>query len=51
MNIQISFKGKKTFDTLEEAKKFIERIGTRYKALKKCTYPDMTFYIVEFTED
>ena len=49
--IIIEFKGKRSFDTYEEAKTFAEEIGDRYLRTYKCRYPDLEFYIVEFKED
>lgn len=42
------FEGYKSFDTLEEAKSFKRELGNRYLRTRKCVYPDMTFYIVEY---
>lgn len=50
-SIVIEFKGKKSFDTLEEAKTFKKELGDRYLRTWKSIHPDMTFYIVEFKED
>ena len=47
----IEFKGKKAFDTIEEAKAFKEELGDRYLRTYRCRYPDAEFYIVEFKED
>lgn len=48
--IIIEFKGKKSFDSIKEAKQFKEELGDRYLRTWKCVYPDMTFYIVEYEE-
>lgn len=47
----ITFKGKRTFDTEEEAWEFKKSLGDKYRAIHKVEYPDMTFYIVDFEED
>ena len=47
----VLFRGKRTFDTLEEVKQFKNEIGNRYLRTYRCDYPDMSFYIVEFVED
>lgn len=47
----ITFKGKRTFDTEEEAREFKKSLGDKYRAIHKVEYPDMTFYIVDFEED
>lgn len=49
--IIIEFKGKRSFDTLEEAKAFAKELGDRYLRIYRCRYPDLEFYIVEFKED
>lgn len=49
--IIIEFKGKRSFDTYEEAKAFAKELGDRYLRTYKCRYPDLEFYIVEFKED
>lgn len=47
----ITFKGKRTFDTEEEAWEFKKSLGDKYRSITKVEYPDMTFYIVDFEED
>lgn len=42
------FEGYKSFDTLKEAETFKKELGNRYRCIKKCVYPDITFYIVEY---
>lgn len=49
--ITIEFKGKKSFDTREEAIAFSKTLGDKYKSTYKIEYPDCVFYIVEFEED
>lgn len=46
----IEFKGRKSFDTKEEAIAFSKTLGDKYKAAYKVEYPDCVFYIVEFEE-
>lgn len=48
--IIITIKGKRSFDTREEANEFKKSIGNKYKCMWECRYPDITFYIVEFHE-
>ena len=48
---EIVFKGKRSFDTIAEAKAFRRELGDSYRRTWKCEYPDMEFYIVEFEED
>ena len=47
----IEFKGRKSFDTKEEAIAFSKTLGDKYKATYKIEYPDCVFYIVEFEEE
>ena len=44
----IVFEGFKSFDTFEEAMAFKEELGDRYLRTRKCIYPDLTFYVVEY---
>lgn len=47
----IYFKGRRNFDTREEADKFIETIGDQCRALRKVEYGDgIEFYVVEYEE-
>jgi hypothetical protein len=50
VEIAIEFKGKRSFDTEEEAKDFRKTIGDKYRATYRVDYPDSTFFIVEFEE-
>lgn len=50
-NFTIEFKGRKSFDTREEAMEFSKTLGDKYKACYKVEYPDCVFYIVEFEEE
>lgn len=46
----ISFKGKRSFDTKEEAMVFAKSLKDKYKTCYEVRYPDRKFYIVEFEE-
>lgn len=47
----IKFKGRKSFNTREDAIEFSKTLGDKYKACYKVEYPDCLFYIVEFEEE
>lgn len=45
---KIVFEGRKSFNSLDEARVFKEKLGDRYLRTIKYVYPDVTFYIVEY---
>lgn len=49
--IKLTFKGKKSFDTKEEAVEFAKTLEGRVNYIQECEYPDMTFYIVDYEEE
>ena len=51
VDYEIEPTGRKTFDLLGDAVDFKWRLGDKYLRTFKCSYPDMTFYIVEYREE
>lgn len=48
---EITFKGRKSFDTLEEANEYKKKLGNRFKTCYKLEYSDFTFFVVEYDEE